>query len=123
MKAPIFVRPLRSEERTVLGRGLRSPSAFVVRRCQCLLQSADGFTPRQIERRLGYSDETVRNAIHAFAASGLDCLQPQSSRPKSAQKRLDGEKLAALKELLHRSPRAFNRPTSRWTLEAVAEVC
>ncbi len=123
MKPPLFVRPLTPAEREALERGLRSPSAFVVRRCQCLLKSATGLTPRQIERQLGCSDQTVRNAIQAFEREGLGCLEEKSSRPKSARKILAGEKLEALKELLHRSPRDFGLPTSRWTLEHVAQVC
>ena len=123
MKPPLFVRPLTPAEREALERGLRSANAFVVRRCQCLLKSAAGLTPRQIERQLGCSDQTVRNAIQAFAREGLGCLEAKSCRPKSARKVLDGAKLEALKELLHRSPREFDRPTSRWTLNAVAEVC
>ena len=123
MKPPLFVRPLAPAEREALERGLRSANAFVVRRCQCLLKSAAGLTPRQIERQLGCTDQTVRNAIQAFAREGMGCLEVKSSRPKSARKVLEGEKLEALKELLHRSPREFGRPTSRWTLNGVADVC
>lgn len=41
MKPPIFVRPLSDAERETLKAGLRSPDAFVLRRCQILLASAD----------------------------------------------------------------------------------
>ena len=123
MKPPMFVRPLSDEERLALEQGLRSPSAFVVRRCQCLLKSAEGRTPRQIQKLLGWTDQTVRNAIRAFEQEGLACLQEKSSRPKSAKKLLEGEKLEGLKELLHHSPRDFDLPTSRWTLPGVAQVC
>src|SRR4051812_30800070 len=44
MKKPIFVRPLSDDERKTLKAGLRSPEAFVLRRCQILLASADGCT-------------------------------------------------------------------------------
>ena len=119
----MFVRPLSPEERLALEQGLRSPSAFVVRRCQCLLKSAEGLTPPQIQRQLGWTDQTVRNAIRAFEQEGLGCLEEKSSRPKTVQKLLEGEKLEALKELLHQSPRTFGLPTSRWTLEGAAAVC
>ena len=122
MKPPMFVRPLTGEERLALAQGLRSPSAFVVRRCQCLLKSAAGLTPRQIQQQLGWTDQTVRNAIRAFEQEGLGCLEAKSSRPKTVQKLLAGEKLEALKDLLHHSPRDFDLPTSRWTLEGVAQV-
>ena len=119
----MFVRPLSPEERTALEQGLRSPDAFVVRRCQCLLKSAEGLTPRQIQRQVGWTDQTVRNALRAFTQQGLACLQLKSSRPHSAQKTLDGEKLEQLKDLLHQSPRDFGLPTSRWTLDGMAQVC
>src|SRR3954469_17577480 len=104
MKPPLFVRPLTPAEREALERGLRSARAFVVRRCQCLLKSAEGLTPQQIERQLGCSDQTVRNALQAFAREGLGGLEEKSSRPKSARKFLEGEPLEAVKELLYRSP-------------------
>jgi transposase len=119
----MFVRPLLPEEREALEQGLRSRSAFVVRRCQCLLQSAAGLTPRQIESQLGWTDQTVRNAIRAFHHEGLGCLVEKSSRPKTVQKLLGETQLAGLKELLHQSPRDFKLPTSLWTLEGVAVVC
>jgi transposase len=123
MKPPLFVRPLTPAERETLEHGLRSASAFVVRRCQCLLKSAAGLTPRQIARQLGCSDQTVRNALQAFVREGLGCLEEKSSRPKSARKVLEGEQLEAVKELLYRRPREFGQPTSRWTLNGIAEVC
>jgi transposase len=119
----MFVRPLSREEREALAVGLRSSDAFVVRRCQCLLKSADGLTPRQIQAQLGWTDQTVRNAIRAFDQEGLGCLKAKSCRPKSSRKVLEGAKLEVLKEWLHQSPRDFGLPTSRWTLEAVAQVC
>jgi len=86
MKPPTLVRPLADAERLALEQGLRSPSAFVVRRCQCLLKSAAGLTPRQIQKQLGWTDQTVRHASRAFEREGLGCLQEKASRPKSAQK-------------------------------------
>jgi transposase len=122
MSAPLFVRELQPEERQVLEAGLRSPSGFVVRRCQALLKSREGYTPRQIQALLGQSDQSVRNAIRAFHAEGLGCLEQKSCRPKSAQKLLADTALEPLKERLHQSPRIFGRPTSVWTLEGVAQV-
>ena len=122
MKPPIFVRSLTPAERTALEQGLRSANAFVVHRCQCLLHSADGLTPREIQQRVGWSDQTVRSAFHAFAAEGLACLIPKSSRPLTAAKVLDETHLAALQELLHQSPRHFGLATSHWTLRDVAQV-
>ena len=123
MPPPLFVRPLPAHERQALEAGLRSSDAFVVRRCQCLLKSAEGKTPRQVQAQLGWSDQCVREAIHAFAAEGVGCLEPKSHRPKSARKQLDDPALEQLQDWLHHSPRAFGLPTSRWTLEGVAQVC
>ena len=119
----MFVRTLAAEERQALEAGLRSADAFVVRRCQILLKSADGLTPRQIKERLGWSDQCAREAIHAFHQEGLACLQPKSKRPKSVTKTLDDPALAQIKEWLRQSPRDFGLPTSRWTLNGMAVVC
>src|SRR5713101_678488 len=61
--------------------GLRSSSAFTVRRCQMLLASAEGQSTPTIAHTLRCTDQTVRNAIHAFHRRGLAVLQPLSSRP------------------------------------------
>lgn len=66
MPSPLFVRALSPEEREALRAGLRAAEAFVARRCQCLLKSAEGWTPQQIQAQLGWSDQPVRRAIHAF---------------------------------------------------------
>ena len=123
MPSALFVRPLSSEERTALEAGLRSKDAFVVRRCQCLLKSAAGLTPRQIQAQLGWSDQSVRRFIHAFEQEGLASLKRKSSRPKSARKTLDAAALTQIQEWLRQSPRAFGLPTSRWTLAGLATVC
>jgi transposase len=114
---------LTAAERQQLQAGLRSTNAFTLRRCQILLASASGQTPPQIARTLGCTSPSVRNAIHAFHAEGLDCLQPKSSRPKSARPLLDAVYDDSLRDLLHRSPRTFCKRRSTWTLDLVAEVC
>lgn len=122
MPAPLFVRPFTPEEHPALTAVLRSADAFVVRRCQCLLKSAAGLTPRQIEAQLGWSDQSVRRFIRAFHQEGLACLQPKSTRPKSARPLLDDVALAQLREWLRQSPRDFGLPTSQWTLGGLAVV-
>jgi transposase len=119
----LFVRSLSPEERRVLEQGLRSADGFVVRRCQALLKSAEGYTPYRIQRLLGISDQSVRNAIRAFEAEGLDCLKPKSSRPKSARKLISEEQLERLRGMLHQKPRDFGLPSSVWTLDRAARVC
>lgn len=123
MKEPIFVRSVTDEERATLRAGLRSHNAFTLRRCQILLSSAAGQTPRQIARQVGCVDQTVRNVIRAFASEGLACLAQKSSAPRSRQPELDAAKREQLRALLHSSPRQFGHKRSLWTLKLVAEVC
>ena len=66
MHPPLFIRPLSAEERAQLRAGLRSDSAFTLRRCQILLQSDQGRRPSAIADSLGCSSQSVRNAIRAF---------------------------------------------------------
>jgi transposase len=122
MNPPLFVRPLSAEEHQALRSGLRSPFAFTLRRSQILLASAEGLPPSSIRARLGCATQTVRNAIAAFGAEGLACLEPKSHRPKSARPALDAPAAERLRALLHRSPRDFGKPTSLWTLDLAAEV-
>jgi transposase len=122
MRPPIFVRPLTDAEREQVEAGLRSSSAFVLRRCQVLLASARGERAAQIARQVGCDDQTVREAIHAFNATGLAALQAGSKRAKTIHRAFEAEAAERLRELLHRSPRSFEQPTSLWTLELAAEV-
>lgn len=124
MRKPIFVRPISDDEREKLEVGLRSSDAFVLRRCQLLLASSDrGENAYQISRSLGCDPQTVRNAIHKFNEEGLEAaLAKGSSRPHTVHAAFDSERAEKLKELLHRSPREFGKPSSLWTLEMAAEV-
>jgi len=123
MRPPIFVRPLTDAERTALTAGLRSPDAFVLRRCQILLASARGERAPRIAEHLGCDDQTVLDALHAFNAHGLPALRKGSSRPKRLCPAAFGpQQAAALRALLHQSPRRFGKPSSLWTLDLAAEV-
>jgi transposase len=122
MKPPTFVRPLTADERLALKAALRSPEAFTLRRCQVLLKSADGLKPRAIAAAVGCCVQSVRNAVRAFEAEGLACLVEKSSRPKATRDTLDDAGRRRLRDLLHRSPRDFGKPTSLWTLGLAAEV-
>jgi len=122
MQTPLCVRPLTADERAALETGLRSASAFTVRRCQILLASAEGQSTTTIAHDLRCTDQTVRNALHAFHQRGLAALQPQSSRPHTLATIFTPGVCEALRALLHQSPRTFGKPTSRWTLALAAEV-
>ncbi len=124
MRKPIFVRPLSDAEREALEAGLRrSKDAFVLRRCQILLASARGETSYTIARTFGCHDQTVRNAIKRFAEGGIEAALMQGSRrPRTVHTAFPGERAERLRELLHRSPRDFGKPTGLWTLELAAEA-
>ena len=122
-KARTFVRSLTAEERRALTRGLRSADAFTLRRSQILLASADGKGPAEIGRSVGCTAQAVRNAIRAFEADGLGCLAAKSHARKDPGRVWDRARDEDLKDLLHRRPREFGKPTGLWTLGLVAEVC
>jgi transposase len=120
---PIFVRELTTEEHSALQEGLRSPSAFTVRRCQVLLSSTQGQTARQIAAALHCSDQTVRQAIRAFETEGLGCLQEKSHARHDAQSAFDAAGRERLQEIIRLSPRQFGHQSSTWTLALLAETC
>jgi transposase len=122
MRTPIFIRPLTQDEREQIQAGLRSSDAFVLRRCQILLASARGERAIAIAKQLGCDDQTVRNVIHGFNATGLSVLQEGSSRPHRLHSSFSEEGLLQLKDLLHRSPRDFGKERGTWTLSLVAQV-
>jgi transposase len=121
-KAPLFVRPPTDAERQVLAESLRAPDAFVVRRAQIILASAQGEQVGVIAPRVGFSGQAVRNVIRAFNAHGVAVLQPRSRRNRVIYSSFDTAGAEALRALLHQSPRLFDKPTSVWTLELAAEV-
>jgi transposase len=119
----MYVRPLSPAEQHHLEVGLHSSDAFTLRRCQILLASGRGQRPAQIAHNLGCAVQSVRNAIHAFHARGLACVQAQSRRPQRTRLVLDAPKREQLRALLHQSPRTFGKSRSLWTLRLAAEVC
>ena len=123
MKTPIFIRPLTEDEQRQIQAGLRSSDAFVLRRCQILLASARRERAPAIARLLGCDDQTVRNVIKDFNATGIAVLKAGSSRLHRRRTSFTPEGLEQLKELLHRSPREFGKERGTWTLELVAQVC
>jgi transposase len=122
MRQPIFVHTLCPAERAALVEALRTKEAFRLLRAQVLLASANGLKAAQIAATYGCSDQTVRNIIRDFEARGPAALTPQSKARKDQQAILDLPKLEALRALLHRSPRDFDKPTSLWSLALVATV-
>jgi transposase len=118
----LFIRTLTDDERKTLEAGLRSSDAFVLRRCQILLASARGEHALAIASHLGCSHETVRDVLHGFNQKGLAILHAHSRRPHKVHAAFSPAQAEQLKELLHKSPREYGKPTSVWTLELAAEV-
>ena len=102
--------------------GLRTHDAFVLRRCQVLLASAEGKRASQIGSALKCDTDTVLNAINAFNSTGLAALTQGSTVPHRIEVAFDAESAERLRVLLHQSPRNFGKETSLWTLELAAEV-
>jgi transposase len=123
MKPPLFVRQLSLEELQALRDGLRSASAFTLRRSQILIASAQGQRPAAIAEALHCAVQTVRDAIRAFHAEGIAAVNRKSTRPHTTRRALDPAGDERLRALLHQSPRLFGKVTSLWTLELVATVC
>ena len=123
MRELIFVRTLSEDEHEALEAGLRSSDAFVLRRCQILLASDRDENAYQIARSLGCNPQTARNAIHRFNGGGLRrAFRKGSSRPHTIYRAFDSEGAERLRQMLHRSPRDFGKPTSLWTLDWAAQV-
>ena len=122
MRTPIFVRSLSEEEREELEAGLRSKSAFTMRRSQILLASARGEHAPKIARSLGCAPQTARDAIHDFNERSMDALRAKSSRPERTREAFDQEGAEALRQMLHLCPREFGYESSLWTLEIASEV-
>jgi hypothetical protein len=120
----IKVRELNKEERAALEAGLRSSSAFRVRRSQILLMSADKrATARVIGESQGCSDQCVREAIHAFEKEGIACLEEKTHARKDEQGAFDEAGVTRLKELVKLSPRSVGHEASLWTRELLAQQC
>jgi transposase len=122
MRKPIFIRPLTEDEQQQIRKGLHSSNAFVLRRCQIVLASARGERAPAIAHQLGCDDQTVRNAIKGFNATGLSVLHEGSSRPHHLRTTFTEEGCQRLQDLLHRSPRDFDKEYSMWTLKLAAQV-
>ncbi len=122
MRKPIFVRALTEDEHRQIQGGLRSSDAFVLRRCQILLASARGERAPVIAHQLCCDDQTVRNVIKDFNATGLAVLKEGSSRPHHLRTTFTEEGCQRLQDLLHRSPHDFGKDRGMWTLELAAQV-
>ena len=118
---PLYVRKLTVEEIETLKQGLRSPSAFTVRRSQILLKSHEKQKAQAIARVLHCSDQAVRVAIHAFNEEGIDCLTEKSHARQDQAPLIGAVGCERLQELVRLSPRTFGHETSVWTRPLLAQ--
>jgi transposase len=119
---PLFVRVPTDAEREALEAALRAPDAFVLRRAQIILASAQGERVSVIAPRVGFSGQAVRDVIHTFNTQGLAILRRGTTHNKTVSYSFDTVSAEALRDLLHHSPRAVGKQTSVWTLELAADV-
>jgi transposase len=102
----------------------KTSNGFTARRAQMLLLSADeGLKVDAIGQRVGCQGQAVREAIHAFHAEGLNCLQPKANGNPTDRRALDDAAREQLRELIRRSARDLGYETSLWTLELLAQAC
>ena len=119
-----YARELTAAEQQALEQGLRSSSAFTVRRSQIVLSSAlDRRSAREIGEQLRISDQGVRNVIRAFEQEGLACLKAKSHARQDNQSGFDEAGLSQLQALIRQSPRSYGHASSVWTLEMLAQTC
>ena len=85
----------------------------VFRRCQIVLQLANGEHPASIARALGCNVSTVYRARQAFLRVGEVSLRPKTSpgRPR----RVTAQQERELDQTLTREPRALGKNFSNWT--------
>ena len=122
MSAKLYVQELTEKEKTEIEIGLRSDDIFTLRRSQVLFFSAEGLSIDEIAQRVGYHRESVRLVIKGFNEKGTSVLEKGSRAPHQRQRSFTDENAQKLKELLHRTPREFEKSSSLWTLELLAEV-
>lgn len=122
MKPTLYVREISEEERKTFEAGLRSSDAFVMRRCQILMSSDRRESVSIIASQLGCSKEIVRKVINGFNQKGLEILKRGSKRPHRISRAFDEDQAKRLQEMLRHTPRKYEKDSSLWSLELLAEV-
>ncbi len=123
MPKPRYVRERTREEQEQRRAGLRSSSAFTVRRSQIILMnSEEHLTARQIAARLRCSDQGAREALRGFEQEGVEGLHAKSHRKHHLQTTFSPAGLERRAGLVHHSPRQYGYANSLWSLAQLAEV-
>jgi transposase len=119
----IYARTPSKEECQALETGLKSSVGLTVRRAQIIQLSADeGLTAKAIGKRIGQSDQQVRNVLHAFNDDGIVCLKSKSRARHDDQRAYDDQGRECLREIIRQTPRTYGYESSLWTLEMLAKV-
>lgn len=122
MAKPGEVRELTSLEGQQLVKMLhQSKDAVAVRRAEIVLASAQGETAPSTARRLHFTADYVRKAIHAFNERGAKSLKAQYCNGGRPQEILP-EHESELVELALTPPRLTGQPFTHWTLETLRDV-
>lgn len=120
---PIYARAITKEERYSLQAELKSGNGVIVRRSQIVLMSVDeGLKAQAIAKRVGYSDESVRQVIQRFNQEGIQAIYPKSNARRDDQRAFKDAERERLKAMVHQSPRDFDCESSMWTLQLLAEI-
>lgn len=123
MRPHLILIEVSQEEQSALDEAVNSSDSYRRRRAQMLRLSAEGISPQQIASGLDCSEQTVRNAIHAFVNDGISSLSRQKMGPKNPTRVFDAPQRERLMGIAHQSPRLFGKARSEWTLALLASVC
>lgn len=119
----IYVRDIKKSEIKHIYKGLNSPSAFILRRSQILLNSAEGKNTSQISQILYCSDQCVRDAINAFNKHGVKCLDEKTHARHDNQKIFGQKETRKLIAMAKDSPGKYGIKSNTWTLDKLAKAC
>ena len=92
-------------------------------RLLAIANAMEGMSRAQAARSVGIERQSLCDAIKRFNDGGLqEALVQGSRRPRTVHAAFPAERAERLREMLHRSPREFDKPTGLWTLELAAEA-
>ena len=115
-----YVHHLNHEEvHNLKQRHRQTNDADVRSRCEMLLLSNEGLSPRQIAQRVRFSGRTVRRWIDRYEMQGLPGLSSQS--PPGRPARVTAHYLSVLESAIEQFPRDLDLPFSNWTTQNLAD--
>ncbi len=82
-----------------------------------LMSAEEKLKAAEIARRLGCSDQTVRQVLHGFEREGVACLSEKKRGRPQPQRAFDEAGEAQLMQVWEQSPRQHGYEKSLWTLK------